>query len=342
MRGRPGENSHPFAVLTEGLTKQFGTTVALDDLELHVPRGEIFAVLGPNGAGKTTAVRICCTLLSADSGRAIVNGHDVAREPQRVRESVSLTGQFAALDDRLTGHENLVLLARLQGLPARPARRRASDLLERFGLSAAATRLAGTYSGGMRRRLDLAATLAVPRPVVVLDEPTTGLDPVSRLQLWATISGLARDGTTIVLTTQYLEEADQLADTVAVIDNGKVIASGAPSQVKARAGGQRLEIALRDAADAERARAALQALTSEPADVEVRERRAAMPVSGDPLETLGHAAAALRAQGLAVNDLTLRQPTLDDAFLILTGHTAETGPAARPAPGCPGTEREQA
>jgi ABC-2 type transport system ATP-binding protein len=327
---RSHANTDAAAILTEGLTKRFGATVALDGLNLRIPRGRIFAVLGPNGAGKTTAVRICCTLLSADSGRAVVDGHDVAREPRRVREAISLTGQFAAVDERLTGRENLVLLARLQGLRAREARRRAGELLERFALSPAASRLAGTYSGGMRRRLDLAATLAVPRPIVVLDEPTTGLDPASRFRLWAAIGDLSRAGTTIVLTTQYLEEADQLADIIAVIDKGKVIVSGAPSQIKARAGGQRLEVALHDATDTERAKTALEALTTGRARAEVHERRATVPVSGDALELLTRAATALRAQGLAVDDLTLRQPTLDEAFLTLTGHTAEVSPAAPP------------
>ncbi len=326
------ESPKSAAIVADGLIKRYGETVALDGLDLRVARGSVFGILGPNGAGKTTAVRIFCTLLAADGGRAVVDGHDVARSPERVREAISLTGQFAAVDDRLTGNEMLILLGRLQGLNAREARARTGELLERFGLAGAAGRLVGTYSGGMRRRLDLAASLIVERPIVFLDEPTTGLDPRSRLDLGAAIEELSRRGTTIVLTTQYLDEADRLADTIAVIDHGRVIAQGSPTELKRETGGQRLEITPRDLADTEMIRVAVDQLTAGNARVSAHDGRVIAPVSGEAVEVLWRATTVLRDAGLAVEDLALRQPTLDDAFLSLTGH-ATTDPAPARANG---------
>lgn len=324
------ERTERAAILAEGLAKRYGETVALDGLNLLVPRRSVFGILGPNGSGKTTAVSIFSTLLRADGGRAVVDGHDVARSPGLVREAISLTGQFAALDDRLTGRETLVLLGRLQALSGREARARAGELLGRFELAGVAGRLVGTYSGGMRRRLDLAASLVVARPIVFLDEPTTGLDPRSRLDLWAAIEQLSTHGTTVVLTTQYLEEADRLADTIAVIDHGRVIAQGTPAELKRQTGGQRLEIIPSDPADAEKVRAVLDPLTVEGSAAHQRDGRVIVPVSGESVELLWQATTALREAGLAVEDLALRQPTLDDAFLSLTGRAAV--PAAEPAP----------
>jgi ABC-2 type transport system ATP-binding protein len=303
------------AVVTEGLGKTFGATRALEDLDLVVAAGTVLGLLGHNGAGKTTAVRILTTLLAPSAGRAFVAGHDVVRAPRAARASLSLAGQDASLDERLTGRENLRLLARLQGLPRRTAFVRADELLRRFGLDEAAGRLLGTYSGGMRRRLDLAACLVVPRPVVFLDEPTTGLDPASRAEMWGAIEGLVAEGVALVLTTQYLEEADRLCDDIVVLAGGRTVAAGTPSELKARVGERRVHVALPDA-DALQDAAALFARL-EP-ELDVRARRLTLPAPGGAGD-LRAALDALEEAGVAVEEVALSRPTLDDAFFALTG-----------------------
>ncbi|MGH8880801.1 MAG: ATP-binding cassette domain-containing protein, partial [Stackebrandtia sp.] len=250
-----------YAVQADGLVKSFGQTRALSGVDLEVPAGTVLGVLGPNGAGKTTAVRILTTLLRPDAGRALVGGHDVTAEPQKVRRLIGLTGQYAAVDEMLTGTENIMLIARLLGFSRRQARERARSLLDRFGLTEAASRAAKTYSGGMRRRLDLAASLVGSPRILFLDEPTTGLDPRSRNQLWDIVRGLVAEGVTVLLTTQYLDEADQLADAVAVIDSGKVVANGTPEQLKATVGGQVLYVQPEHPADLDAVSAQLSRLT---------------------------------------------------------------------------------
>ncbi|MBV2363758.1 ATP-binding cassette domain-containing protein [Streptomonospora nanhaiensis] len=315
------------AVTAEGLVKRYGATRALDGLDLAVPRGTVMALLGPNGAGKTTAVEILATLRRPDAGRAVVAGHDVARRPDRVRERIGLTGQFAAVDEILTGRENLVMFARLSGLGAAGARRRADDLLERFGLTGAAGRPAGRYSGGMRRRLDLAASLTLDPQVLFLDEPTTGLDPRSRNGVWAAVRDLAGRGTTVLLTTQYLEEADRLADRMAVIDSGRVIAEGTAEELKSAVGGDRVDVVLEDAADLGPAAAVLGRVCGGAARVDTERRRVSAPVSAaDRIAALTGAVRELDAAGVRAADIGLRRPTLDDVFLSLTGHTGETAP----------------
>jgi ABC transporter DrrB family efflux protein len=284
-----------------------------------VPEGAIFGLLGPNGAGKTTLVRVLATLLSPDSGRAHVMGHDVATQAVAVRESLGLTGQYAAVDEILTGRENLEMFARLFKLSRVEASKRAVELLERFDLADAADRPARTYSGGMRRRLDLASSLVTRPRVLFLDEPTTGLDPRSRLEIWASVRELQREGTTLLLTTQYLEEADELADRIAVIDHGSVIAEGTGSELKDRVGGQLLEVELADVADRERACIALAAVGCGAPEPDERPDRLMLPAPGDNLELIEGAAAALRKAGIKVSDIGLRRPTLDDVFLQLTG-----------------------
>src|SRR5579871_5161413 len=317
--GVNGRGSSVPAVRVEGVVKRFGTTVALDGAGLVVPAGMVFGLLGPNGAGKTTLVRILATLLSPDAGRAEVLGRDVAGEPAAVRELIGLTGQFAAVDELLTGRENLEMFGRLFKLPGEQARRCAGELLERFDLAQAADRPARTYSGGMRRRLDIASSLLTRPQVLFLDEPTTGLDPRSRNEIWAAVRELRREGTTLLLTTQYLEEADQLADRIAVIDRGKVIAEGTGSELKDRVGGQILEVELASAGQRDRAQAVLAGIgcgEPEPGD---RLDRLTLPAPRDGLEMIEDAAAALRKAEIAVSDLGLRRPTLDDVFLQLTG-----------------------
>jgi ABC-type multidrug transport system ATPase subunit len=267
------------AILAEGVGKRFGAITALDQVDLTVPAGTVLGLLGANGAGKTTIVRILATLLRMDTGRATVAGYDVARQARVVRRLIGLSGQYAAVDAYLTGRENLRMIGRLAGLSRTAAGRRADELLERFDLTGAAGRTTRTYSGGMRRRLDVAASLVSRPAVLFLDEPTTGLDPRARIGLWRLLGELTAHGTTLLLTTQYLEEADRLADTIVVLDNGQVIAAGTPAQLKARVGGDRLELQL--------------------------------PPGGDP--------ARLAANHLEVADLALRRPTLDDVFLTLTG-----------------------
>ncbi|HET7046806.1 MAG TPA: ABC transporter permease [Solirubrobacteraceae bacterium] len=307
------------AVHVEGVVKRFGATVALAGVDLDVEEATVFGLLGPNGAGKTTLVRVLATLLTPDAGRAEVFGRDVVHDAPGVRELLGLTGQFAAVDEMLTGRENLEMFGRLFDLSAADARRRATALLERFDLADAADRLARTYSGGMRRRLDLASSLLTRPRVLFLDEPTTGLDPRSRIEIWSAVRELVRDGTTLLLTTQYLEEADQLADQIAVIDHGRVIAQGTGSELKDRVGGQILEVELVSAAQRDDARTALAGIGCGEPEPGERLAQLTIPAPRDGLEMIEDAAAALRKAQIAVSDLGLRRPTLDDVFLQLTG-----------------------
>ena len=319
------------AVRVRDVVKRFGATVALSGVDLDIAGGSVFGLLGPNGAGKTTLVRILATLLRPDSGQAEVLGHDVVREPGAVRELLGLTGQFAAVDELLTGRENLQMFGRLFGLPHEEADRRSGELLERFDLAGAANRPARTYSGGMRRRLDLASSLVSRPRILFLDEPTTGLDPRSRNEIWTIVRELRREGTTLLLTTQYLEEADELADRIAVIDHGRVIAEGTGPELKERVGGQILEVELTSAAQRDRACAALARVgCKEPAPDE-RADRLTLPAPRNGLEMIEEAAAELRRAGIGVSDLGLRSPTLDDVFLQLTGAQPGGNGQASPA-----------
>jgi len=309
-------------IVTEGLRKRYGDTNALDGLDLRVPPGTVHGVLGPNGAGKTTLVRVLATLLRFDAGTACVCGYDVALRPQRVRSRIALTGQYAAVDELLTGRENLLLFARLHRLSGRAAKRRADELLERFDLTAAAGRPVRQYSGGMRRRLDLAVSMIRTPRVLFLDEPTTGLDPRSRNQLWEAIRQLVVAGTTVLLTTQYLEEADQLADRISVVDHGRVVADGTPDELKSRAGGDRLEVVLRDGDGLAPAAHVLRRVGADTPDVDLALRRVSVPVT-DRVAALTEAVRELSAVGVAVVDIGVRRPTLDEAFLRLTGAPRE-------------------
>ena len=310
------------AILAEGLQKRFGQTQALAGLDLRAEEGTVLGVLGPNGAGKTTAVRILTTLLQPDAGRAEVAGLDVVRHAAELRSRIGLTGQYAAVDELLTGRENLEMFGRLYHVPGATARRRAGELLDRFDLSDAANRIVKTYSGGMRRRLDLAASLIVAPPVLFLDEPTTGLDPRSRLGMWDVIADLVADGATVLLTTQYLEEADQLAKQIAVVDHGRVIAAGTADELKAQVGGERLEITISRGGDVAAALRALQPYASGEPHVDADRRRVVVPVTNGA-RLLAGAVRDLDAASVQVDDLALRRPTLDDVFLTLTGHQAE-------------------
>jgi ABC transporter DrrB family efflux protein len=319
------------AVRVEGVVKRFGPTMALDGAGLEVPAGMVFGLLGPNGAGKTTLVRILATLLAPDAGRAEVLGHNVAGEPAAVRELIGLTGQFAAVDELLTGRENLEMFGRLFKLSREQAGRRAGELLERFGLAQAADRPARTYSGGMRRRLDIASSLLIRPQVLFLDEPTTGLDPRSRNEIWAVVRELRREGTTLLLTTQYLEEADQLTDRIAVIDRGKVIAEGTGNELKDRVGGQILEVELSSAGQRDRAQAVLAGVGCGEPQPDERPDRLTLPAPRDGLALVEEAAAGLRQARIGVSDIGLRRPTLDDVFLQLTGAPpGENGSGPRP------------
>ncbi len=314
------------AVEARGLVKRFGDVMALAGVDLVVPAGEVLGLLGPNGAGKTTAVRILTTLLPPDGGWARVMGLDVVRQSGEVRRVIGLSGQYAAVDAYLTGRENLLMIGRLSGLSRSSARRRADDLLELFDLTDAAGRTARTYSGGMRRRLDVAASLVARPAVLFLDEPTTGLDPRGRLGLWRLLGELTARGTTVLLSTQYLEEADRLADTIVVLDAGTVIASGTPEQLKARVGGDRLELQASPGEDPTALAAAMVGLGSAPPTVDVDAGRVAVPLTDGP-GILPDVAARLSAAGLRVSDLALRRPTLDDVFLTLTGQPTTTEPS---------------
>src|SRR5438093_1006272 len=306
------------AVVAEGLTKRYGSVVALAGVDLRVPTATVLGLLGPNGAGKTTAVRILTTIIRPDGGSAQVLGHDVVREADAVRYRIGLAGQYAAVDPNLTGRENLRLIGRLTQLPRRRIPARADELLERFGLADAAGRLVRTYSGGMRRRLDLAAALVHRPPVLFLDEPTTGLDPQGRLDLWDVIRGLVADGTTVLLTTQYLEEADRLAHRIVVIDQGRVIAEGTPAELKARVGSTVIELGLADETAALRARAVLARFDGVP---EIDGRTVRLSIHDGP-RVLVDALRALDGEDVMPVSLAVREPSLDDAFLTLTGKRA--------------------
>jgi ABC-2 type transport system ATP-binding protein len=308
------------AIEVRGLVKRFGEVCALDGVDLTAHQGQVVGLLGPNGAGKTTLVRVLATLLRLDEGSARVLGLDVQSDAAALRERIGLAGQYAAVDENLTGLENLTMVGRLYGANRASAKARGRELLGRFDLVEASGRPTKTYSGGMRRRLDLAAALVARPPVLFLDEPTTGLDPRSRLSLWAVIEGLVAEGTTVLLTTQYLDEADRLAETIAVIDRGRLIAEGTSDELKDHVGGERLEISLEDDADPQVAVSALASMSDEPASadgrlirVSVRERDGAIV----------EAVRRLADAGVGVDDLALRRPTLDDVFLALTGHAAE-------------------
>ena len=308
------------AVRAEGLVKEFGDVRALDGVDLIVPTGKVVGLLGPNGAGKTTTVNILSTLLKPTAGKAWVGGFDVSTHPDDVRRVIGLTGQYAAVDEYLTGRENLRMFGDLYHLTPAYVKERSQQLLEWFDLADAADRPAKTYSGGMRRRLDLASSLVAQPSILFLDEPTTGLDPRSRIGLWDVIKGLVEHGTTVLLTTQYLDEADQLADDIVVIDHGRVIAHGTPEQLKDEVGGDRIEVTIADPARVGDASAALGELArSEPA---VDGQRVSIPAPGGST-VLVEAVRRLDARGIEVTDLGLRRPTMDDVFLTLTGHAAE-------------------
>jgi ABC-2 type transport system ATP-binding protein len=316
-------------VVCEGLYKRYGRTAALDGFDMAVPRGTVHGLLGPNGAGKTTAVRILATLLRPDSGRARVAGFDVAADPARVRARIGLAGQYAAVDEVLSGPQNLVMFGRLCHLPARVARRRASDLIGQFGLGEAGAKPVRAYSGGLRRRLDLAASFIVAPRVLFLDEPTSGLDPHGRSGVWQSVRALARAGTTVLLTTQYLDEAEQLASTITVIKAGRVVAAGRPDELKSLAGGDRIDVVLRDAADLPRAAGLLRARLGGEVSLDQDSRKLSLPVT-DRLAALTVAVGVLRAGHLVAEDIAVRRPTLDEAFLHLTGHRTPGGAAAGP------------
>jgi ABC-2 type transport system ATP-binding protein len=310
------------AILAEGLVKRYKEVTALDGIDLRVPEGSVLALLGPNGAGKTTAVKILTTLITADEGRAEVAGIDVADDPRGVRRKIGVSGQYAAVDEYLTGFENLEMVGRLYHLGRREAATRARELLADFRLEDAADRPAKTYSGGMQRRLDLAGALVARPPVLFLDEPTTGLDPRSRTEMWHILQELVSGGTTLLLTTQYLEEADLLADNIVVIDHGRVIAEGTADALKSQVGGERLEITVADETQLQTAVQLVAPFAAGEVTVEAERRSVVVPVIGGAA-VLADALRRLDSQGVVLDDVGLRRPTLDDVFLTLTGHAAE-------------------
>ncbi|MFI8824561.1 ATP-binding cassette domain-containing protein [Streptomyces sp. NPDC053431] len=309
------------AILVKGARKRYGPKQALDGLDLAVPRGTVHGLLGPNGAGKTTTVRVLATLLRHDGGEVRVAGHDVRREAAAVRRRIGLLGQHAALDEELSGRQNLEMFGRLYHLGARGAGRRADELLERFGLADTGRRPVRQYSGGMRRRLDLAASLLTDPEVLFLDEPTTGLDPRGRGEVWESVRSLVGGGTTVLLTTQYLEEADRLADRISVVDRGRVVADGTPDELKTRVGLDRIDVVVRDGARLDEAVRLLPSGAAE-ADVDRDRRRISAPVR-DRMASLAETVRALEAAGIEAEDIALRRPTLDEVFLRLTGARAE-------------------
>jgi oleandomycin transport system ATP-binding protein len=311
-----------YAIQAEGLVKRFGATTALAGVDFEVARGTVLGLLGPNGSGKTTAVRILATLLQPDAGRAEVGGRDTVRQAHQVRQLIGLTGQYAAVDDNLTGHQNLLMIGRLLGLSVRHARERAAELLARFDLAEAARRPVKTYSGGMRRRLDLALSLVGRPQVLYLDEPTTGLDPQSRSELWTIVRDLVGDGTTVLLTTQYLEEADRLADVIVVLDHGTAIARGTPDALKAGLGGVVLEIRPADAGRLGTVAAVVADLATSAPEVHAGSQLVTVPMRDSAL--LGEVVRRLEHAGVVLTDLALRRPSLDEVFLSLTGR--RTGP----------------
>ncbi len=319
--GRAAGTGQTPAVEAIDLVKHFGDTVAVDGVSFSIPEGSVLGLLGPNGAGKTTLVRMLTTLSRPTSGTGSVSGHDILKEPAAVRRSMGLTGQAATVDELLTGRENVRLIGRLYGLPLKYLREATDELLERFRLTDAADRLAKTYSGGMRRRLDLAVSLVAAPPVLFLDEPTTGLDPRSRVELWDVLRGLVRDGTTLLLTTQYLEEADHLADQIVVVDKGKVIASGTSTELKDQAGRASVVVTVSYADDVDKAAALLRSSSAE-VYVDHTSRRLTAQASG--LADVTRVAGLFAESRIAVDDLGLQRPSLDDVFLHLTGHKAET------------------
>ncbi|MGN6523645.1 MAG: ATP-binding cassette domain-containing protein [Actinomycetes bacterium] len=324
-------------IVAEGLVKHYGEVKALDGLDLEVPEGAVLGLLGPNGAGKTTTVRVLTTLLVPDAGHATVAGLDVVGQAAELRRIIGLSGQYAAVDELLTGRENLDMVGRLYHLGKRRSRERATELLERFDLADAADRVVKTYSGGMRRRLDLAGALVAEPPVLFLDEPTTGLDPRSRQQMWQVIEELVSGGTTLLLTTQYLEEADLLADAIAVIDRGRVIARGTADELKSQVGGEWLEMVATTAADLPSVTAVAAAVGSGEPSSDEQSRRVSVPVTGGT-KALMEALRRLDTDGVVLTDVAIRRPTLDDVFLTLTGHAAEdTGEAAEGPEGEPAT-----
>ncbi|GAA3111133.1 ATP-binding cassette domain-containing protein [Streptomyces rectiviolaceus] len=316
------------AIQTEGLKKKYGDKEALAGLDLSVPRGVVYGLLGPNGAGKTTAVRILSTLLRSDGGTARVAGYDVASQAAQVRYRIGLLGQHAAVDEDLSGRQNLVMFGRLYHIGKQAAQRRADELLERFGLADDGGKPAKQYSGGMRRRLDLAASLILAPSVLFLDEPTTGLDPRGRNDVWKSVRGLVAEGRTVMLTTQYLEEADQLADMISLIDNGKVVQTGTPDQLKNKIGGDRIDVVLRRPNDLDAALGLITSLLQAKPETDVDNRRISVAVE-DRVVALTAVARSLSDAGIEAEDIALRRPTLDEVFLNLTGN--QTAPTAEPS-----------